>query len=41
MVDLGVIGNYISPKYVNKYHIKTYGKDKLYKLTLANESPAG
>jgi hypothetical protein len=38
-VDLGVIGNYISPKCVRKYYIKIYNKEKLYKLTLANGSP--
>jgi hypothetical protein len=41
MMDSGVIGNYISPKYIKKYHIKTCDKEKLYKLTLADGSPAG
>jgi hypothetical protein len=39
MMNLEVIGNYISPKCVNRCYIETYGKDKLYKLALANESP--
>jgi hypothetical protein len=39
IVDLGVIGNYISPKYIKKYHIKTYNKEKPYKLALADGSP--
>jgi hypothetical protein len=34
-----VIENYISPKCVKKYHIKTYDKEKLYKLALVNKSP--
>jgi hypothetical protein len=35
-----VIGNYITLEYVKKYHIEIYEKEKLYKLALANESPA-
>jgi hypothetical protein len=41
MVDLGVIENYISPEYIKRYHIKTYDKERLYKLALADGSPAG
>jgi hypothetical protein len=41
MIDLEVIENDISPKYVNRCYIEIYGKDKLYKLALANRSPAG
>jgi hypothetical protein len=41
MVDSRVIGNYISPGYVKRCHIETYDKEKLYKLALANRSPAG
>jgi hypothetical protein len=40
MVDSGVIGNYISLGCVKKYYIKTYDKEKSYKLALADESPA-
>jgi hypothetical protein len=40
-VDSEVIGNYISPEYVKKYHIEIYDKEKLYKLALADGSPAG
>jgi hypothetical protein len=40
MVDSEVIGNYISPGYVKKCHIKTCNKDKSYKLALADKSPA-
>jgi hypothetical protein len=39
-MDLGVIGNYISPEYIKKCHIETYGKKKSYKLALADGSPA-
>jgi hypothetical protein len=41
MVDSGVIGNYISPGYIKRYYIKSYDKEKLYKLALADKSPAG
>jgi hypothetical protein len=41
MINLGVIENYISPRYINRYHIEIYNKDKLYKLALANKSPTG
>jgi uncharacterized membrane protein len=41
MMDSGVIGNYISLKYVKRCYIKTYDKDKLYKLALADGSPVG
>jgi hypothetical protein len=41
MMDLGVIGNYISPGCIKKCHIETYGKKKSYKLALADGSPAG
>jgi hypothetical protein len=34
-----VIGNYISPKYIKKYYIGIYDKEKLYKLALVDESP--
>jgi hypothetical protein len=37
-VDSRVIENYISPRYIRKYHIKTYNKEKSYKLALANKS---
>jgi hypothetical protein len=40
-MDSKVIGNYISPKYVKKCHIKIYNKEKLYKLALADESFIG
>jgi hypothetical protein len=39
MVDSGVIENYISPRCIKKYYIKTYDKNKLYKLALADGSP--
>jgi hypothetical protein len=39
-MNLGIIENYISPEYIRKCYIETYDKDKLYKLTLANRSPA-
>jgi hypothetical protein len=38
MMDSKVIENYISSTYIKKYYIKIYKKEKLYKLTLANES---
>jgi hypothetical protein len=41
MVDSGAIGNYISPGYIRKYYIETCDKEKLYKLALADGSPAG
>jgi hypothetical protein len=41
MVDSRVIGNYISLGCIKKYHIKTYNKNKLYKLALTDESLAG
>jgi hypothetical protein len=41
MVNLEVIGNYISPKCVKKCHIETYDKEKPYKLALADGSLAG
>jgi hypothetical protein len=41
IIDSGVIGNYISPKYVKRYHIETCDKEKLYKLALADRSPVG
>jgi hypothetical protein len=41
MVDLGVIRNYISSKCVKRCYIETYDKEKLYKLALADGSPAG
>jgi hypothetical protein len=41
MVDSGAIGNYISPGYVKRCHIEICDKEKLYKLALANRSPAG
>jgi hypothetical protein len=37
-MNLGVIGNYISSKCVNKCHIETYEKEKSYKLALADGS---
>jgi hypothetical protein len=40
MVDSRVIGNYISPEYVKKCYIETCDKEKLYKLALADGSPA-
>jgi hypothetical protein len=39
-MNFRVIGNYISLKYIKKCHIKTYNKEKLYKLVLIDESPA-
>jgi hypothetical protein len=39
MMNSGVIGNYISPGYVKRCHIKIYNKEKLYKLALADGSP--
>jgi hypothetical protein len=39
-MDLGVIGNYISPEYIKKCHIETSDKEKPYKLALADGSPA-
>jgi hypothetical protein len=39
MIDLRVIENYISPRCVRKCHIKTYNKEKLYKLALVDRSP--
>jgi hypothetical protein len=41
MVDSRAIGNYISPKCVKKCYIEIYNKEKLYKLALADGSPAG
>jgi hypothetical protein len=41
MVDSGAIGNYISPGCIKRCHIKTYNKEKPYKLALADGSPAG
>jgi hypothetical protein len=41
MVDSGVIGNYISPKYIKKCYIEIYNKEKSYKLALVNGSLAG
>jgi hypothetical protein len=41
MMDLGVMGNYISLGCIKKCHIKTYNKEKLYKLALADDSPIG
>jgi hypothetical protein len=38
MMDLRVMRNYISPRYINKCYIETYDKDKLYKLALADRS---
>jgi hypothetical protein len=35
-VNLEVIRNYISPKCIKKCYIKTYNKEKLYKLALIN-----
>jgi hypothetical protein len=40
-MDSRVIRNYISPKYIKRYHIEIYDKKKLYKLTLADGSPVG
>jgi hypothetical protein len=40
MIDLRVIRNYISPEYIKRCHIKTCDKEKLYKLALADGSPA-
>jgi hypothetical protein len=37
-MDFKVIENYISPKYIKKCYIKTYDKEKLYKLALADRS---
>jgi hypothetical protein len=37
-VNSKVIENYISPKYIKKYYIKIYEKEKSYKLALANGS---
>jgi hypothetical protein len=39
-MDFKVMRNYISSEYVKKCHIKTYNKEKLYKLALADGSPA-
>jgi hypothetical protein len=39
-MNLGVIGNYISSRCVKRYYIKICNKEKLYKLALANRSPA-
>jgi hypothetical protein len=41
MVDSRAIDNYISPGCARKCHIKICDKDKLYKLALADGSPAG
>jgi hypothetical protein len=41
MMDSRVIDNYISLKCIKKCHIKTYDKEKPYKLALTNESPIG
>jgi hypothetical protein len=41
MMNSGVIRNYISLRCVKKCHIKTYEKEKLYKLALVNESLTG
>jgi hypothetical protein len=41
MMDSRVIRNYISPGCVKKYYIKICDKEKLYKLALTDESPAG
>jgi hypothetical protein len=38
-MDSGVIRNYISPEYIKRCYVKTYNKEKSYKLTLANGSP--
>jgi hypothetical protein len=40
MMDSGAIKNYISPGYIKKYYIKISDKEKLYKLALADGSPA-
>jgi hypothetical protein len=40
-MDSKVMRNYISPKCVKKYHIKTYDKEKLYKLALVDGSFIG
>jgi hypothetical protein len=39
IVDFKVIRNYISSKYIKKYYIETYEKEKLYKLALIDGSP--
>jgi hypothetical protein len=39
MVNSKVIENYISSEYIKRCHIKTYDKEKLYKLTLTDKSP--
>jgi hypothetical protein len=41
IVDSRVIDNYISPGCVKRYYIKICDKEKLYKLALADGSPAG
>jgi Retroviral aspartyl protease len=41
MMNSRVIRNYISLECVKKCYIKTYNKDKSYKLALADRSPAG
>jgi uncharacterized membrane protein len=38
-MNLRVIGNYISLRYVKRCYIEIYDKEKLYKLALANGSP--
>jgi hypothetical protein len=40
MMNLRVIGNYISSECVKRYYIETCDKEKLYKLALADESLA-
>jgi hypothetical protein len=37
-MDSKAIENYISPKYIKKYYIKIYNKEKLYKLALVDGS---
>jgi hypothetical protein len=40
-MDSEVIGNYISSGYIKRYYIEICDKDKLYRLALADGSPAG
>jgi hypothetical protein len=39
MMNSRAIENYISLEYIRKYYIKTYDKEKPYKLALADGSP--
>ena len=41
MMDLGAIGNYISPRCMKRHQIETCDKSKLYQLALADSSVVG